>query len=261
MRGTPTRSGFARSEAASGTLSYLKQREREERRFARQKTSARHVTRICERYKLSYYVKNVLRCSEGLAQMTAARDVCYRNELGRLTPTLRQFGRALVQDQAPETADDLVQASLVRALACDQRRHGERLLIWLLGTMTNLHRSQCALLSADHQVTAGSRHTTSGATLSRGWDLSRPRRRGAASALGELPVECREVLLLATLAKLSYPQIAETLAVSISTVLTRLSSAREQLERSHFGERMPQAQSRPSAGCKVKAVPYLRVVK
>jgi RNA polymerase sigma-70 factor (ECF subfamily) len=49
------------------------------------------------------------------------------------------------------------------------------------------------------------------------------------SAIDELPVHFREVLLLCDLEEMSYQEIAETLSVPIGTVMSRLSRARKSL--------------------------------
>jgi RNA polymerase sigma-70 factor (ECF subfamily) len=57
--------------------------------------------------------------------------------------------------------------------------------------------------------------------------------------LGRLPVEQREVLILAAVEELRYDEIARLLSVPIGTVMSRLSRARERLKRmaEHRGAR------------------------
>ena len=52
------------------------------------------------------------------------------------------------------------------------------------------------------------------------------------SAIDELPVHYREVLLLCEVEEMSYQEIAETIAVPIGTVMSRLSRARVALRAS-----------------------------
>jgi len=49
--------------------------------------------------------------------------------------------------------------------------------------------------------------------------------------LGRLPVEQREVLILATVEELRYDEFARLLSVPVGTVMSRLSRARERLRR------------------------------
>ena len=49
------------------------------------------------------------------------------------------------------------------------------------------------------------------------------------SAMDELPVHFREILLLCEVEEMSYQEIAETLSVPIGTVMSRLSRARKTL--------------------------------
>ena len=49
------------------------------------------------------------------------------------------------------------------------------------------------------------------------------------NAIGELPVNFREILLLCEVEEMSYQDIAETLSIPIGTVMSRLSRARKML--------------------------------
>ncbi len=49
------------------------------------------------------------------------------------------------------------------------------------------------------------------------------------SAIGELPVYFREIILLCEVEEMSYQEIAETLSIPIGTVMSRLSRARKTL--------------------------------
>jgi RNA polymerase sigma-70 factor, ECF subfamily len=185
--------------------------------------------------------------------MSTSYEGGYREELSRLTPGLRQFARALVWDHNPEAADDLVQTTLVRALGSDQKRSGDRLLIWLLAILVEAHRRRAAEVSADHKVNVGGQ----GGGRSHGWDVAR-NASSSASLLGTLPLEGRESFLLITLLRLTYAQAAETLGVSIGTVVARLIRARDALSRAeNEGALAPLKAARPQKA----TAPYLRVVK
>ena len=61
------------------------------------------------------------------------------------------------------------------------------------------------------------------------------------SAIDELPVQFREVILLCEIEEMSYEEIAETLSVPIGTVMSRLSRARKRLRESLRGSRQHSA--------------------
>jgi RNA polymerase sigma-70 factor (ECF subfamily) len=48
-------------------------------------------------------------------------------------------------------------------------------------------------------------------------------------ALGLLPVEQREILLLVVLEEMTYQEVASTLHIPVGTVMSRLSRARERM--------------------------------
>ncbi len=52
------------------------------------------------------------------------------------------------------------------------------------------------------------------------------------TALEELPVQYREVILLCDVEEMSYQEIAETLAIPIGTVMSRLSRGRKAMRES-----------------------------
>ena len=61
------------------------------------------------------------------------------------------------------------------------------------------------------------------------------------ASIGRLPVEQREVLLLAAVEELKYEEIAAALDVPIGTVMSRLSRAREKLRQMHAEPAVPLA--------------------
>jgi RNA polymerase sigma-70 factor (ECF subfamily) len=60
------------------------------------------------------------------------------------------------------------------------------------------------------------------------------------SALKQLSVEHRQVLLLVGLEGLQYAEVAEVLGVPVGTVMSRLSRARDRLSQLATGERLAQ---------------------
>jgi RNA polymerase sigma-70 factor, ECF subfamily len=162
--------------------------------------------------------------------METIRDSGYRDELARLTPSLRRFARALVRHHHADAADDLVQATLTRALGGDQNRRGTRLHVWVMSILVGLHRDQVRDLGAEQQV--GFAGGDASSAMGGAW---KPTGRRDPALLGSVPVEYREALLLVALEGMSYPQVAECLGLSAATVATRVARARDYLARAQAG--------------------------
>lgn len=146
-------------------------------------------------------------------------------------PALRRFARALTRDA--ETADDLVQDTMVRALRAEHLFHGGDLRTWLFTILLNLDRnrrrglSRRPVIAAIEDVNPPAPPASDGT----GRDIER--------ALTLMPQEQREVLLLVTLEGISYREAAEIQGVPIGTVMSRLSRARAAL-KSHMDGEKPQ---------------------
>jgi len=152
-------------------------------------------------------------------------------------PRLRRYARVLTGDI--HRADDLVQETLARAW--EKRRlwtAGTDLRAWLFTVMHNVFvnervaaRHEARNVSLDDDGEGGE-----------AWQIPvRPSQYARVELIelihhvGQLPVEQREVLLLAVVEELRYEEIAVTLAIPIGTVMSRLSRAREKL-RVVFGQ-------------------------
>ncbi len=61
------------------------------------------------------------------------------------------------------------------------------------------------------------------------------RRRAVQTAIGALPADYRDVLILRHFAELSYEEVADTLAIPVKTVKSRLYTARQQLGQRLLG--------------------------
>jgi RNA polymerase sigma-70 factor (ECF subfamily) len=129
-----------------------------------------------------------------------------------------------------ETADDLVQDTLVRALRAEHLFHGGDLRTWLFTILLNLDRnrrrglSRRPVLAVIEEVDPAAEPGSDG--------TSRDIERG----LAMLPAEQREVLLLVTLEGMSYREAADVQGVPIGTVMSRLSRARSTLRAHVDGE-------------------------
>ena len=140
-------------------------------------------------------------------------------------PRLRRFARAMVRDAT--LADDLVQECLERALSrLHLWRPGSNLRAWLFTILRNLHingiRRRQAVVDID-----GEGQAAIGAAS--GAQIVRLELRDLRRALGILPNEQREVVLLIGLEGISYGEAAEILGISIGTVKSRLSRGRRAL--------------------------------
>jgi RNA polymerase sigma-70 factor (ECF subfamily) len=151
------------------------------------------------------------------AQMAELRD-----QLISEIPRLRRFARGLVRDR--DIADDLVQDTLVRALASEKQFHYGNLGTWLFAILININRNRVRGLarraphadldqidvSASVPAITGERH-----------DILQ--------ALGHLSDDQCEVLLLVALEGLTYAECASVLSIPVGTVMSRLSRARQSL--------------------------------
>lgn len=142
-------------------------------------------------------------------------------------PRLRRFARAMVRDAT--LADDLVQECLERALSrLHLWRPGSNLRAWLFTILRNLHingirRRQAVVdIDGEGQAAIGAAH---------GGQFVRLELRDLKRALGLLPTEQREVVLLIGLEGISYGEAADILGISIGTVKSRLSRGRRALRQ------------------------------
>ena len=143
-------------------------------------------------------------------------------------PRLRRYAKALTRD--PSRADDLVQDTLVRALAKQHLyQDGTNLRAWLFTLMHNQHvnnarRSVREDNSLDVDTAAAHLVAVTDPTASR-------QLRELDEAIGKLAMEQRQVILLVGLEGMSYEETAAILNVPIGTVRSRLSRGREALRR------------------------------
>jgi RNA polymerase sigma-70 factor (ECF subfamily) len=164
-----------------------------------------------------------------------AQDV--RAELVQMLPKLRRFAIGLAGNL--DDADDLVQGACERALShLDQWQAGTRLDSWMYRIIQNLwiDRGRSHKLRGDPwdpddmpQLADPHAHRTPEieSTLAR-----------VLGALGELPPDQREVLLLVGVSEHSYREAAEQLGVPLGTVMSRLARARLHLHDLMSGARL-----------------------
>ncbi|HZT89809.1 MAG TPA: sigma-70 family RNA polymerase sigma factor [Stellaceae bacterium] len=143
-------------------------------------------------------------------------------------PRLRRYAWALVRDNA--RADDLVQDTLTRALAKEHLwQPGTNLLAWLFTLMHNqnvntVRRALREGTTVDVEQCASTLVATTDPEAS-------CKLRELDAAIGRLPAEQRQVLLLVGLEGIAYDEAAAILRIPVGTVRSRLSRARDSLRR------------------------------
>ena len=150
-------------------------------------------------------------------------------------PRLRRYARALTGRS--DTADDLVQDTLERALVKWRFWQRDReLRPWLFSIMHNLHvdgqrrEGRIDFRDDDDLPVQVQRAAQDDALELR--DIER--------ALGLLPLEQREILLLVGLEELSYADVARVLKLPQGTVMSRLSRGRKRFRALLLGATIPQ---------------------
>jgi len=145
-------------------------------------------------------------------------------------PRLRRYARALTGSR--EAADDLVQDALERAWTKRALwRADSNLRAWLFAVMHNVFvngvkraRPMASLDALNEEgnaePVASNASAETSATL-----------REMSSALAQLPVEQRQVVLLVGLEQLTYAEAADVLEIPIGTVMSRLSRGRDRLRQ------------------------------
>jgi RNA polymerase sigma-70 factor, ECF subfamily len=146
----------------------------------------------------------------------------FRQKVEAAIPALRRYARSLTRDS--DTADDLVQDTLVRALRSEHLFEGDEIRSWLYTILTNLNRNRLRSL-ARRPVLAPLEDNDAP-------DLAGPEAGGRDidRALALLVEEQRTALLLVVLEGLSYREVAEVQGVPIGTVMSRLARARVQIK-------------------------------
>jgi len=145
----------------------------------------------------------------------------FRQKVEAAIPALRRYARALTRDA--DTADDLVQDTLVRALRSEHLFQGDEIRSWLYTILTNLNRNRLRSLARRPVLSPIEDNDAPGLAgpEAGGRDIER--------ALAMLVEEQRTALLLVVLEGLSYREVAEVQGVPIGTVMSRLARARVQI--------------------------------
>jgi RNA polymerase sigma-70 factor, ECF subfamily len=158
-----------------------------------------------------------------------------RKELGQFTPRLRRFARALTRSQIE--ADDLVQSTFERALACLQQwEPGTRLDSWLYRIAQNLWIDQrrAARLRGSPEGTEAVMQLIG----EDGRELNERQLmvRDAMRALAALPEDQQAVVALVSIEGLAYVEAAKILGIPVGTVMSRLARGRRAIAAHVLGK-------------------------
>jgi RNA polymerase sigma-70 factor, ECF subfamily len=153
----------------------------------------------------------------------------FRQGIETSIPALRRYARALTRNA--ETADDLVQDTLVRALRSEHLFHGGDVRSWLYTILTNLNRNRLRSLARRPVISPMEDNDAP--------DMAGPEAgsRDIERALTSLVEDQRTALLLVVLEGLTYREVAEIQGVPVGTVMSRLARARAQIKAYLDGER------------------------
>ena len=154
------------------------------------------------------------------------------NDFARLLeveiPRLRRYARALTRDVS--RADDLVQSCLTRAVA---KQHlwqpGTDLRAWLFTILHNQHVNDVRRSVREGINVAVEEMAPVLTVQANAMDVLQLR--DLEAAIGKLPAEQRQVILLVGLEGMRYEEVAVILGVPVGTVRSRLSRGRDQLRR------------------------------
>jgi RNA polymerase sigma-70 factor (ECF subfamily) len=150
----------------------------------------------------------------------------FLDEIEASLPSLRRYARGLLRDR--ERADDLVQDCLERALRKQKLwQPSGPLRPWLFKIMLNIFHDDLRKLKSRGVLQPLDELPKEPSVPARQGD--RLLLNELANAIGALPVDQRQVLLLVTLEGFSYAEAAKLLEIPIGTLMSRLGRARAKL--------------------------------
>lgn len=161
--------------------------------------------------------------SSRYADTKAGREV--QKQLLAAVPALRGYAVALCRDA--DRADDLVQDTLVRALAALDRFDPETCLnAWLFTIMRNRFRSEYRKNRRMVEDPDGAYATklTSAPAQDAGLDLE-----DFFAVLGQISAEQRDAVMMVGASGMSYEAAAEAAGVPVGTIKSRVNRARDRL--------------------------------
>lgn len=153
-------------------------------------------------------------------------DPEFKQELARVIPHLRAFGRSLSGNR--DLADDLVQETLLKAWAARKRfQAGTNMRAWTFIILRNLYLSQMrrSRFRGEWDDLVADRILAAPASQDRHVELSDLQR-----ALLHLPQPQREALILVGAGGFAYEEAAEICQVAVGTIKSRVARGRVALE-------------------------------
>lgn len=149
----------------------------------------------------------------------------FLQEITALLPSLRAFGRSLCSDAV--WADDLVQETMLKAWSNrGQFQVGSNLKAWLFTILRNQYYSELRHRKFEVEDPDG----VCAATLSIAPDHDQKLElQDLSRALGQLPEDQREALLLVCASGLSYEQAAQVCDCAVGTIKSRIARGRDRL--------------------------------
>ncbi|KQX17810.1 RNA polymerase subunit sigma-70 [Sphingomonas sp. Root50] len=160
-------------------------------------------------------------------ELIALSDDEFKDELSRVIPHLRAFGRSLSGNR--DLADDLVQETLMKAWAARKRfQAGTNMRAWTFIILRNLFLSQMrrARFRGEWDEHTANKLLAAPASQDRHIELADMQR-----ALMHLPQPQREALILVGAGGFAYEEAAEICGCAVGTIKSRVARGRAALEQ------------------------------
>lgn len=157
--------------------------------------------------------------------MTGAEVEQLRDDIVERLPNLRAFARSIAGD--PSKADDLVQDTIVKALAnLHSFEFGTNLTAWLFTILRNHYYSEVRRMWREVEDADG---VHAARLVSRPRQLDQVELNNFQAALARLPVEQREALILVGASGFAYEDAARICGCAVGTIKSRVNRARVRL--------------------------------
>lgn len=148
-----------------------------------------------------------------------------RTQVLEFLPALRAFARSLTRNRTE--ADDLVQETLLKALSnMDKFDPGTNLRAWLFTILRNTYYTEIRKRRRESDGISALSQLDTNIGPSQEWSATLS---SLKDALGKLPDDQREALVLVGAAGLSYEEAAEVCGCALGTIKSRVNRARAKL--------------------------------